>query len=127
MPRGVTKGREYWEACIAEQKASGLTQREFAEQHGLSFWTLNRWARRLKEEGASAVRPSSSDGASPGLDEVLVAAAKKHGFLQTTPVARALGVRRLKALKYLKWLVEEGRLKVVGEYKQRRYLPIEED
>ncbi len=59
------------------------------------------------------------------LDDLLVAAAKKHGYLQTTPVAEALGIRRLKALKYLKWLVEEGRLAVVGEYKRRRYVPVE--
>lgn len=59
-----------------------------------------------------------------GLDEMLVAAAHQHGSLTSGFVAKALGISPKEARQYLQWLVEEGRLSVVGRARGTRYLPL---
>lgn len=61
--------------------------------------------------------------AEPSLDELLVAAAWQHGSLTSKMVSDALGIDQLDARKYLKWLVEEGRLQQVGKARGTRYFP----
>lgn len=117
MARGISKGRAYWVWMIDQYKASGLSQRAFAKERGISIWTLKEWIARLKRE--------SDDDATEGLDQVLVAAARKHGFLKTGQVVEALGITRERAREYLQWLVDEGRLRVEGSYRWTKYLPID--
>lgn len=43
-------GRETWVRLLEELRASGVTQREFAEERGLSVSTLQFWIRKLRRE-----------------------------------------------------------------------------
>jgi uncharacterized Zn finger protein len=71
--------------------------------------------------------PGSGDTPDPtvatSMDDVLVAAAYQHGSLTTTFVSDALGVSQSEARRYLRWLVEEGRLVQVGRARGTRYVP----
>ena len=44
-----------WTVRFAEQKASGLTVRQWCEQNNLSFHTYNYWKHLLKEDHVSHV------------------------------------------------------------------------
>ena len=46
-----------WTVRFAEQKASGLTVRQWCEQNHLSFHTYNYWKHLLKEEGVEQALP----------------------------------------------------------------------
>ena len=61
------------------------------------------------------------------VDEVLIAAAHQHGALTTSLVAGALGVSNTEARRYLQWLVQEGRLEVVGRARGTKYVPRDGD
>lgn len=45
MKHSSTEGR--WRRLLAEQDRSGLSVRDFAEQRGLSRWSLYSWRQRL--------------------------------------------------------------------------------
>ena len=64
-----------------------------------------------------------SEKSEKSLDKILVSAAMIHGSLTVEFVAQALKVDTMKAQRYLKWLVEEGRLRVVREGGRKRYVP----
>ena len=61
------------------------------------------------------------------VDEVLISAAHRHGALTTSLVAGALGISNTEARRHLQWLVEEGRLEVIGRARGTKYIPIEDD
>ncbi|MGB0588587.1 MAG: FaeA/PapI family transcriptional regulator [Myxococcota bacterium] len=61
------------------------------------------------------------------MDEVLVAAAHQHGALTTSLVAGALGISNTEARRYLQWLVQEGRLEVVGRARGTKYIPTDDE
>jgi len=65
------------------------------------------------------------DTSSKSLDEVLMTVAYEEGFLTSAGVADALAVSVREARRYLQWLVDEGRLTVVGRTRATRYLPTE--
>ena len=46
-----------WTVRFAEQKASGLTVRQWCEQNNLSFHTYNYWKHLLKEEVVEQALP----------------------------------------------------------------------
>ena len=46
-----------WPVRFADQKASGLTVRQWCEQNNLSFHTYNYWKHLLKEEVVEQVLP----------------------------------------------------------------------
>ena len=46
-----------WTVRFADQKASGLTVRQWCEQNNLSFHTYNYWKHLLKEEVVDQVLP----------------------------------------------------------------------
>lgn len=46
-----------WATRFSDQKASGLTVKEWCDQNDLSIHTYNYWKRALKEELASQVPP----------------------------------------------------------------------
>ena len=46
-----------WTVRFADQKASGLTVRQWCEQNNLSFHTYNYWKHLLKEEVVSQALP----------------------------------------------------------------------
>ena len=46
-----------WTVRFAEQKASGLTVRQWCKQNNLSFHTYNYWKHLLKEEVVEQVLP----------------------------------------------------------------------
>ena len=46
-----------WTVRFADQKASGLTVRQWCEQNNFSFHTYNYWKHLLKEEVVSQVLP----------------------------------------------------------------------
>ncbi len=114
-----------WERLVTEWEASGQSHGEFADKKDLSVWTLRKWIKRLRGDGEDEDRKDGeADGErEPGLDDVLVAAAKKHGALTTGQVSDALGVPANTARRYLQWLVEEKRLAVKGEKRGTRYVP----
>ena|SRR5258707_7764973 len=49
-------GREQWIELINEYKKSGLTQKEFAAQHEVSFNALQFWIYKLRREGENSRR-----------------------------------------------------------------------
>ncbi len=58
------------------------------------------------------------------LDQVLLDAAKRQGHLTTTTVAQALGVSAREAREYLLFLVNAGKLAIVGRARGTRYVPV---
>jgi putative transposase len=50
----VRRSGAEWERLVAEQAGSGLGQRAFCEQRGVSYGTFCGWRRRLREEGSGA-------------------------------------------------------------------------
>lgn len=46
-----------WAVRFADQKASGLTVRQWCEQNNLSFHTYNYWKHLLKEEVVDQALP----------------------------------------------------------------------
>lgn len=91
-----------------------MTQVAYARKHRLSKWTLREWIIRLREEPPAVAPPAAPGAPEDRLDHVLLDAARRRGGLTTGEVAKALGVTRVKARKYLLWLVDEGRLVVEG-------------
>lgn len=57
------------------------------------------------------------------LDEMLMAAAIRQGHLTTAIVAQALGVSAREAREYLQFLVNAGKLAIVGKARGTRYVP----
>jgi hypothetical protein len=50
MPRGTTKGQEFWRRHSSAYEASGCSQRAYCKQHGLSAKTLARWRVVFRKE-----------------------------------------------------------------------------
>jgi hypothetical protein len=50
---GTYRKRREWSRLVGQYRASGLSQREFAERRGLSAASLGRWSRRLLAEEAN--------------------------------------------------------------------------
>ncbi|MGM0576843.1 MAG: IS66 family insertion sequence element accessory protein TnpA [Myxococcota bacterium] len=109
--------RDEWRKLIAEYEASGETQADFAKKHGIGLSALRSWLYRFRQEAEDEATGAES------LDDLLVAAAGRHGYLKTGMVADALDVSSATARRYLKWLVEEGRLRRVGKKRGTRYFP----
>jgi hypothetical protein len=55
--------RERWTKLVADYEASDLTQREFANERGVSFSNLRNWIYRLRQESRPLVTKAP---ASPG-------------------------------------------------------------
>jgi hypothetical protein len=53
----VKLGREAWVKLIEEFAASGLTQRDFAEQKQVQLGTLQFWIYKLRREGKARFVP----------------------------------------------------------------------
>ncbi len=51
------RGRATYERLLEQRAREGLTFSELAERSGVPVGTLQRWARRLRSEAASAVEP----------------------------------------------------------------------
>jgi hypothetical protein len=54
-PRNISKQR-FWKKHFRAIATSGLTQRQYCEQHGLSFAQLGYWRRRIDDD-----RPAPDD------------------------------------------------------------------
>lgn len=78
---------------------------------------------RLTEQAADVDTSARNPGAAGGLDDLLVAAARKAGHLTTSGVAEQLHISQKEARRYLQWLVQEGRLVKVGRARGTRYEP----
>lgn len=57
MPKRKKSGREYWRRVLKEWSSSGLSQRGFCEDRGISLSSFCYWRRRLRVEGEE-VSPS---------------------------------------------------------------------
>lgn len=79
------------------------------------------------ESDAVEMQQAPDPIAAESLDDLLVAAAHQHGALTSGFVAKALGIDPREARQYLKWLVDEGRLAVVGRARGTKYLPVGAD
>ena len=58
-----------WTVRFADQKASGLTVRQWCEQNNLSFHTYNYWKHLLKEEVVDQALPDIVPVSVPALSE----------------------------------------------------------
>lgn len=76
------------------------------------------------ESDAVEMQEAPDPIAAESLDDLLVAAAHQHGSLTSGFVAKALGIDPREARQYLKWLVDEGRLAVIGRARGTKYLPV---
>ena len=50
MANRKKRGKEYWRGVFGEWSESGLSQRLFCEERGISFSTFCYWRRQLREE-----------------------------------------------------------------------------
>jgi len=50
MSKRKKSGREYWRSVIEKWSSSGLSQRQFCEESGISLSTFCYWRRRLRED-----------------------------------------------------------------------------
>lgn len=39
---------KYWQTHVESYQRSGLSQREYCRQQGISYWSFNSWKRRLE-------------------------------------------------------------------------------
>lgn len=81
-----------WAVRFADQKASGLTVRQWCEQNNLSFHTYNYWKHLLKEEVLGQALPDivpvtipiiSSSGTSIETTESAIRANRTNGTIRT--------------------------------------------
>ncbi len=77
----------------------------------------------VPEIEAPAQESTDDEKSEDALDKILISAAMMHGSLTVEFVAQALKVDTMRAQRYLKWLVEEGRLKVIRDGGRKRYAP----
>ena len=77
----------------------------------------------VPEIEAPAESGNESEKSEDAMDKILVSAAMMHGSLTVEFVAQALKVDTMRAQRYLKWLVEEGRLRVIRDGGRKRYAP----
>ena len=55
MPRGIPFPPEFRQEAVRLYRMSGRTQKETAEEIGVSAWTLSRWVRQAEiDEGKAA-------------------------------------------------------------------------
>ena len=77
-----------WTVRFADQKASGLTVRQWCEQNNLSFHTYNYWKHLLKEEVVDQALPDIVPVSVPALSESV------HSLEITKPEIRSLRANR---------------------------------
>jgi len=107
-----------WLELVADfESQPGQSMTAFAHAHGVDTKVLRSWVKRVRTEGAEAEVEGPER-----LDDILVAAARLHGGLSITQVSNAAGVSRTVARKWLSWLVEEDRLKKVGNSASQRFV-----
>ena len=41
----------YWQSHVEAYRKSGVSQRAYCRQQGISFWTFNPWKRKLESRG----------------------------------------------------------------------------
>jgi uncharacterized Zn finger protein len=77
------------------------------------------------ESESTEKKEETGEESEDAMDKILVSAAMRHGSLTVEFVAQALKVDTMRASRYLKWLVEEGRLRVIRDGGRKRYAPRE--
>lgn len=77
-----------WTVRFADQKASGLTVRQWCEQNNLSFHTYNYWKHLLKEEVVDQALPDIVLVSVPALSESV------HALEITKPEIRSIRANR---------------------------------
>jgi hypothetical protein len=55
VPQTRTGRREYWSGHVQQWRSSGITQREYCDEKGISLERFGTWKRRLDREGQSGV------------------------------------------------------------------------
>lgn len=116
--------QQEWLELVAKYEASaGRPLRAFAKEHDVSPEEFRAWVKRVRlKQPLPEVEAAASVSSPDRLDDVLIEAAKRHGGLTIAQVAKAAGVSRVIAKKWLGWLVEERRLVKVGQGRGQRFL-----
>ena len=88
MLRGMKsiEAKERWQALIAEQEGSGQNIRRFAEERGISAWTMYDWRRRLGLSGRRR-KPRPADSADRGASNGSLVAVDIVGAEDVPPAA----------------------------------------
>jgi uncharacterized Zn finger protein len=89
----------------------------------VAYQRLDGWMNQVPEPEEEEVKTRSR---SPSLSEVLMETAHQQGFLTSAGVADSLALSVREARRHLQWLVDEGRLTVVGRTRGTRYLPTDD-
>ena len=50
--------RDYWSRHVAEWRQSGQSRKAYCEEHGLAYWSMRDWIRKLAEP-AEPAEPAS--------------------------------------------------------------------
>lgn len=68
------ENEKYWKTHIEEHRKIGLSQREYCEQKGISFWSFNPWKRKIEKEKSKLqeIPPSLVQSLSSGNREIEV-------------------------------------------------------
>ena len=95
--------RDYWSRHVAEWRQSGQSRKAYCEEHGLSYWSMRDWIRKLAEPAATA--PSMvelepvGDGAQHGGDRAPMELAVGDRYvLRLWPHLRAAQLREVLAI-----------------------------
>jgi hypothetical protein len=65
--RTAEEKAKYWETEVEAYRKSGLNQREYCRQKGISYWSFNPWKRKLenKDNKPQEIPPSLISSLSP--------------------------------------------------------------
>ena len=50
----MRQDRDYWSRHVAAWRQSGQSRKAYCEEHGLSYWSMRDWIRKLAEPAAPA-------------------------------------------------------------------------
>lgn len=61
MKRYTRHSKLQWQQLISTQQTSGLTQKVFCQQEGLSITSFSKWRRKLKDDAGSVLSVSNRE------------------------------------------------------------------
>ena len=96
--------RDYWSRHIEAWRQSGQSRKAYCEEHGLSYWSMRDWIRKLAEPAAPASQrlvelEPVGDGAQHGVERAPMELAVGDRYvLRLWPHLRAAQLREVLAI-----------------------------
>ena len=100
----MRQDRDYWSRHVEAWRQSGQSRKAYCEKHGLSYWSMRDWIRKLADPVASASQrlvelEPAGDGAEHGGDRAPIELAVGDRYvLRLWPHLRAAQLREVLAI-----------------------------